>query len=145
MSAEKVSPSLYLAAPLTTYNTARYDWAVSQARREFPQHVLLSARDLCTSTADWRVKWPRLLPTLDTIVFISEPDGAIGIGVFLEVAQMLARGRPAYYLAEQGRFPIALAYSHRPVYPTAHRFLRMCLDSACRAADPDYIATVRVG
>lgn len=96
----KTSPSrVYIASPISTYGTARYDAMVSRVRSHFPESDILPARDLFTSNADWRRKWPVILPTLDAVVFFDDDDGCIGAGTEQEITDAQSAGIPVSFLA----------------------------------------------
>lgn len=102
-SSVSVHPAIvYLAAPLTTYRTKRYDRALTHVRKRFPRATILDARSAWTSTADWRARWPTVLPTLAAAVVIADGEGWIGAGVVKEVDDALAAGVPVWYLSEHG-------------------------------------------
>lgn len=89
---------IYVASPISTYNTARYDVMVSRVRRHFPGSDILPARDLFRSNDDWRRKWPVILPTLDAVVFFDDDDGCIGAGTEQEIADASSSGIPVFFL-----------------------------------------------
>lgn len=92
---------------MTTYRTPRYEAKLSQIGERFPAATLLPARDLFRSTAEWRMRWPDLLPTLTELVFFPESDGTIGLGVWSELHDA-ADQLPIWYLDDAGRwFPLA--------------------------------------
>jgi hypothetical protein len=95
------APRIYVASPLTTYRTPRYDAKLAQIGARFPAATLLPARDLFRSTAEWHEQWPLLLPTLTTLVFFTEIEGTIGLGVWSEVHDA-AEGIPVWYLDDAG-------------------------------------------
>ncbi|MDQ3642776.1 MAG: hypothetical protein M3450_15225 [Actinomycetota bacterium] len=98
---------VYVASPLTTYRTSRYEAKLAQVIEQFPDATLLPARDLFRSTADWRTRWPALLPTLTELVFFAETDGTIGLGVWSELHDA-ADCIPVWYLDDAGCwFPVA--------------------------------------
>lgn len=76
---------VYVASPMTTYRTARYDERVGAIIERYPAADLFLARDLYRSNADWQRQWPLLVPTLTDLVFFAELDGTIGLGVWSEV------------------------------------------------------------
>lgn len=99
---------VYVASPLTTYRTPRYGAKLAEINERFPDATLLPARDLFRSTADWRERWPELLPTLTGLVFFAEIDGTIGLGVWSELHDAADR-MPVWYLDDAGRwFPLAV-------------------------------------
>ena len=74
-------PRVYVAAPVTTYRTARHDHLHARARERFPGSEVLPARGMFASAAQWRARWPDILATLSVVVFIADENGWIGWGV----------------------------------------------------------------
>jgi hypothetical protein len=66
---------VYLAAPLTTFSTPRYDDALTLISEREPRARILSPRDLFTSNADWLRQWPAIRPTITTLYMLTG-DGA---------------------------------------------------------------------
>lgn len=95
---EPAQHRIYVASPLSTYHTTRYDRMLSRVRECFPESVILPARDLFASNADWRSRWPDILPTLDALVFFDDDAGCIGAGTERELADALAAAIPVYFL-----------------------------------------------
>ncbi len=87
----------YVASPISTYETPRYDATLHRLRTLLPNAELLPARDLFTSNQDWRDHWPELLPTLKAIVFFDD-GGSIGRGVWQEIHDAQSAGLPVFYL-----------------------------------------------
>jgi hypothetical protein len=94
---------VYLASPLSTYQTQRYDAVLAQVEAQYPSAELLPARSLFQSTEDWSNRWPELLPTLTDLVFFAAPDGTVGFGVWCEV-QDSAGCIPIWYVDEADRW-----------------------------------------
>lgn len=88
---------VYVASPIQTYATPRYDAMLARLRQLLPQAEVLPARDLFTSNEDWRQRWPVLLPTLDALVFFDH-RGSIGRGVYQEIEDAAAAGLTVFYL-----------------------------------------------
>ncbi|MBA3274580.1 MAG: hypothetical protein H0T72_02205 [Chloroflexia bacterium] len=63
-----------------------------------PNADLLAARNLFTSNAEWRRRWPGILPTLAALVFFDDADGCIGAGVEREIVGAHGLGIPVYFL-----------------------------------------------
>lgn len=76
---------VYVASPMATYRSSRYDRKVEAIIERYPAADLFRARDLYRSNADWQHQWPLLVPTLTDLVFFAEIDGAIGLGVWSEL------------------------------------------------------------
>lgn len=83
--ANSVMRRVYVASPITTYQTPRYDLKLALIAQHFPRAEILQPRDLFHSTADWRRRWSRILPTLTDLVFFAETDRTIGLGVWSEL------------------------------------------------------------
>jgi hypothetical protein len=98
VSSETIHHRIYVASPISTYTTARYDAMLTRVRRHFPASDILPARDLFTSNADWRRTWPVILPTLDAVVFFDDDDGCIGAGTEQEIADAQSAGIPVCFL-----------------------------------------------
>lgn len=97
----RITGRVYVASSLSTYDTPRYDRMIDAVRLHFPDADILPARDQFTSNADWRRKWPRMLPTLAAMVFFDD-RGTIGRGVYQEVEDAKARDLPIFYLSDDG-------------------------------------------
>lgn len=98
-SAEK---HVYLASPIGTYHTPRYDRMLAHAGRHFPDASILPARGLYRDVADFKRRWPRLLPTLSALAFFADEAGYIGYGVWTEIRDMRRRGLPVWFLTDDG-------------------------------------------
>lgn len=92
------SGRVYVACPLSTMDTPRYNTMLSRIRELVPDAQLLSARDLFRSNADWRARWPALLPTLDAVVFFDDAEGCIGAGTEQEISDAWRVGIPVFFL-----------------------------------------------
>ncbi len=96
-------PLVYLASPMPTYQTARYDTMIEHARRAFPGAELLPARGLYHSSEHWLATWPEHLRRITTAVFFTDVDRSIGLGVYHEVQDVLAAGMPVHLLQDSGK------------------------------------------
>lgn len=94
----RITGRVYVASSLSTYDTPRYDRMIDAVRLHFPEADLLPARDQFTSNADWRRKWPRMLPTLAAVVFFDDGDGYLGLGVSTEIVHAHRSGLPVWFL-----------------------------------------------
>lgn len=94
--------SVYIASPLTTYQTPRYDGMCATVRTLFPHADVLPARGLFASNAEWRSRWPALLPTLAAVVFFTDDAGWIGKGVWMEIIGAAHAGVPVALLTDGG-------------------------------------------
>jgi len=94
---------VYVASPLSTFHPeSTYRVRINQIRSHFPTAILLAARDLFSDSGDWLRKWPALQHDIDVLVFFTDPSGYIGPGVYREVVDILALGKPVFYLTDQG-------------------------------------------
>ncbi len=98
VSDDAIHNRIYVASPISTYQTDRYDAMVCRARCHFPDSDILPARDRFASNADWRRKWPVILLTLDAVVFFDDDDGCIGAGTEREIADAQSAGIPVFFL-----------------------------------------------
>lgn len=89
---------VYVASPLSTYETNRYDDLLGRLQQVMPKADLLPARACFSSKADWRRRWPSVLPTLDAVVFFDDEDGCIGAGTEKEIADAYRSGIPVLFL-----------------------------------------------
>jgi hypothetical protein len=96
------SPRVYVASPLSTYRTPRYDAMVARVRVLFPQAEILPAREVFRSNADWRARWACIMPTLAAVVVFPDTGGWIGAGVWKEVHDARNHGIPVYVLDDAG-------------------------------------------
>jgi hypothetical protein len=87
---------------MTTYTTGRYDRLLAHVRQRFPHSEILSPRELFTDNADWRARWPSILPTLAVLVFGADARGWIGRGVYREVLDARAAGIQIVHLTVRG-------------------------------------------
>jgi hypothetical protein len=93
---------LYVASPMATYQTPRYDQMLAHARQHFQDGNLMPARDLYSSNAHWQATWPQHLKRIDGVVFFTDTDLTIGKGVVAELSDALRRGVPIHYLQDDG-------------------------------------------
>lgn len=89
---------VYLASPLSTYGTERYERALESVRAKFPRASILPARDLFASNADWRERWRGIVRTLAAVVFFDDADGCIGAGTEQEITDAYRAGVPVLFL-----------------------------------------------
>jgi hypothetical protein len=93
---------IYVASPVATYDTPRYDLMIAHAQRAFPDAKVLLARGLYRDRAHWLAIWPAHLAQLRALVYFADMDGSIGNGVFKEIADAQAQGIPVHYLSDDG-------------------------------------------
>ncbi len=97
-----ITDPVYLASPLGTFRTPRYGAKLAATRAHFPRADVLPARELFTSNADWRRRWPAILPTLRALVFFDDDAGYLGLGTWAELADVYRAGVPVWYLDDAG-------------------------------------------
>lgn len=91
---------LYLASPLTTYDTPRYDQMVNLARHQFPSARLMPSCGLFVDSQDWLRRWSAVLTTLAGVAFFTDEAGWIGKGVYSELCDADAAGLPIWLLMD---------------------------------------------
>lgn len=106
--------TVYLAAPIYTYKTPRYEQALAWVHRQFPHVRVVNARDAFLSNADWRARWPLLLDHMHTLVFIADESGFIGKGVWQEVTDARACGLLVLWLGYDGMLRTLDAFTLGP-------------------------------
>lgn len=89
---------VYVASPIQTFATPRYDASVIRIQSHFPEAEMLPAREVFVTNAEWRKCWPALLPTLDAVVFFDDEDGCIGAGTEQEIGDAWIQGTPVFFL-----------------------------------------------
>lgn len=94
--------TVYLASPLATYYTERYNHMLEAVRRHFPDSEILPARNLYHDNEHWRATWPVHLKRISAVAFFSDTDGTIGKGVYQEVWDATVRSIPVRYLQDDG-------------------------------------------
>lgn len=97
-----VTGTVYLASPLSTYHTPRYDRMCEHVRNLFPNATVLPARDCGFTRATWLPRWRTMLPTLVAVVFFRDEAGMIGKGVYTEILDADARGLPIWMVDDAG-------------------------------------------
>ena len=90
--------------PVTVFGSVSHERAVAAVRARFPGAEVLDASALFADSADWRRRWPRIVRTLDYLVFIADANGVIGAGVFQEVLDARFHGVRVEYLTARGAF-----------------------------------------
>ncbi len=98
-----ITGQVYVASPLHTFSTARYNTELQRIRTHFPHADIMPARGLFTSNADRKRGWPGILTTIDALVFFADDDGYVGLGVWTELCHADERGIPIWYQAPHGR------------------------------------------
>lgn len=99
----RITGRLYVASPLSTFNTPRYDSELQHLRAHFHHADIVPARGLFTSNAEWKRGWPDILSTIDALVFFADDDGYVGYGVWTELSDAYERGIPIWYQAPHNR------------------------------------------
>ena len=68
---------VYVASPIPTYATTRYDNFLAVVTEHHQAWEVIPARDRWRDNQDWRAGWTSLLDTLGALVAFGEPDGII--------------------------------------------------------------------
>ena len=112
---------VYLSAPRATHHTTRYATMLSRVETRFPRARIVHARDLFATSDDWLTKWPGVIACLTELVFITNPDGTIGAGVWQEIVDAKRFGIAVWGLADADvLYPLA-ACRFTPVSPRSLR------------------------
>lgn len=90
--------TVYFACNLSIYDTPRYKILLRFIRKSYPDAIILEPKTLYINTPDWLRKWPDLLIRTDIFIFAGKPGGMIGRGVYQEVLDSVAAGKPIFYL-----------------------------------------------
>ena len=93
---------VYLASPLATYFTPRYDRTLTHAQQHFLGAEIIAARGLYATTQEWQRAWPLLVPTLTALVFFTDPQRWIGYGVWTEIKDAMHQGLSISWLTDNG-------------------------------------------
>jgi hypothetical protein len=93
--------TVYIASPITLYDTPAYAEIEKLVKRLYPEDTLLFAKGRYPSAADWRREWPMLCPTIDLLLFFDH-EGWIGKGVYAEARDVLKRGKDVFYVQPDG-------------------------------------------
>lgn len=104
---------LYVASPIPTYDTIRYDRMLSLIRHALPTTDVLPARGCFADTATWLREWPAILQRIDGLIFFDDGQGVVGRGVYHEVCTTMAAGKPTVYLSNDGlfwRYPLDVVF-----------------------------------
>jgi hypothetical protein len=95
-------PNVYLASPIATYYTLRYDRMRAHVERLFPGAAIVAARGLYRNSADFLRRWPTIRHSLSTLVFFTDEQQYIGYGVFTEIRDARDGGLPVFFLTDDG-------------------------------------------
>jgi len=117
----------YLASPLSTYGTTRYDRILALLRATYPNEPILEPRFLFTRHNDWRSRWPSIVCSIARVVFFANDDRSLGAGVVREIHDARWHGVPTAFAADDG----ALVSTYTLDFTSAD--------------DPGHVAFVRIG
>lgn len=113
--------SIYLAAPVPAFETARYGEALQYLKGLYPgpRHVVLSSRDLFASTVDWKATYREKLSGV-TACYVLLLDGLAGYGCKAEAEYVAGTlGRPVFALAgDRSAVPISGWVPSRSPHPS---------------------------
>jgi hypothetical protein len=65
---------IYIASPVTLYDTPAYIDIEQLVKRLYPEDTLLFAKGKYPSSVDWRREWPRLCPTVNLCIHWFHPQ-----------------------------------------------------------------------
>ncbi len=91
---------LYVATPTVIFKTPGYfKYVEACVRRMFPDIELVFGAREFSGTKDWLARWDEVLASVDGLVFASDPDSWIGMGVYKEIQDAQAAGlRVGYHV-----------------------------------------------
>ncbi len=94
--------NLYFACSVGMMNTPRYKAYLTACKKLFPvkTHNYLEPCKLWDSTPGWLAAWPGVRKRTDLLVFATH-DGTIGRGVWREIKEIQADGKPTFFLDEE--------------------------------------------
>lgn len=108
------STVVYIASPVSTFQTARYEVNLIRIRRRYSEAEILEPRRLFKSTADWRAKWSSTLEHITELVFFCDESDHYGDGLAFELEDARLRHIPVWYLAPGGLFYPNSLVVHEP-------------------------------
>ena len=91
---ELARKAVYLAAPVSAYDSRAYDAA--QDALMAAGCFVIAAREAFSSTEDWLRRFPRLLRSAQAVVVVPAEDQTVGAGVLREVVEARVLGLPVY-------------------------------------------------
>lgn len=89
--------NIYIASPVSTYTTSRYDKVRELVHTQFPDDVIYAARGMYANSEDWISQWPTIAKRMDICVYFAAADGTYGRGVYHELESFFAAHKPVYY------------------------------------------------
>ena len=93
-----VGKRLYVATPTSIWKFPRYfDYVESSVRDAFPDVELVFGAREFSNTPDWLARWDEVLASVDGLVFASDAERFIGMGVYKEIQDAQAAGLPVGY------------------------------------------------
>ncbi len=95
---------IYLASPIPTYATVRYDRMSDLVQSRYPGETVLEARRLFTSSEDWRAQWPGIVARIARLVFFANEDGSLGAGVMRELYDARWHNVPIEFITDDRTF-----------------------------------------
>lgn len=97
MTQEKQIKNIYVTSPLTLFNTSNYEYIREITENMFPSCNLTFTEGLYSGAREWLQKWPVLKLEQDALLFFTDSKGYIGKGVYTEIRDMLAMGKPVFF------------------------------------------------
>lgn len=101
---------VYVASPMSTYETARYAQKVKciqeWAGQRFKNPEILAARDLYADHDDFERKWSQIVRSLRAMVVFTAENGTIGAGVAREISDCVGVGVLVFVWFDNAKAPI---------------------------------------
>jgi hypothetical protein len=91
---------VYFSAPRLLFATQHYQRALDSIRTHWPQAQIVESRRAFANVNDWRRHWPLFLEHVRVLVFMTDPHGYIGRGVWREINDAQVAGVPVLYVNE---------------------------------------------
>jgi len=92
----------YLASPIPTYGTARYDRIIALVRVMYPNELLLEPCHLLANHEEWRTRWPGIVGSIARLVFFANDDASLGAGVLRELHDARWQNVPIEFASDDG-------------------------------------------
>lgn len=109
------APRIYVARPKSTYNTTYGDRHVAFVRKSYRSHEVVDPAGLYASFTDFERRWPAIAATLEAFVLVTNPDGTVGYGCYVEYETARTLGIPIRLLTLERVF-IERFYLHKLCY-----------------------------
>jgi hypothetical protein len=141
----RITGRVYIASPIATFCTPRYDMELQRVRDLLPDADLIPARGAFTNNRDWRARWPALLRTLEAVVFFDDDEGCIGAGTEQEITDAWRAGIPVFFLPRSpvNRLLPCDEGGKVEFWPVVNGGMRQTLRVACALSATDVLSMMK--